>query len=134
MKKSYLGGCHCGAVRYEVDLDLNVGTFKCNCSICTKVRNWVAMVAPDGFRLLAGEQALSDYQFGVKKLHHLFCRHCGVHSFGWGEAAELGGKFYAVHVNCLETVESAELLAAPVTFIDGRNDNWSQPPAETRHL
>jgi hypothetical protein len=134
MKKTYVGGCHCGAVRYEADIDLGAGTLKCNCSICSKVRNWLAMVKPDAFRLLAGESDLTDYQFGIKRIHHLFCRHCGVHSFGWADAPESGGKTYAVNVNCLNDVDSDELVKAPITFVDGRNDNWQSPPAETRHL
>jgi hypothetical protein len=134
MKKNYLGGCHCGAVRYEANIDLGAGTMKCNCSICSKVRNWLTMVKPDDFKLVAGEADLADYQFGRRKIHHQFCRHCGVHSFGWADAPEFGGKAYAVNVNCLEGVDAGELAGAPVKYIDGRNDNWNATPAETRHL
>lgn len=134
MKRTYVGGCHCGSVRYEADIDLSAGTFKCNCSICLKLRNWITMVKPDAFRLLAGNVDLTDYQFGARKIHHQFCRHCGVHSFGWGDLADLGGKVYAVNVNCLDNLDPAELAGAPVTFVDGRNDNWQSPPDETRHL
>lgn len=133
MKKIYRGSCHCGAVRYEVDLDLDQGTFKCNCSICTKTRTWLALVQPEAFRLLAGNTDLSEYQFNNKSLHHLFCKHCGVRSFGRGEDSELG-KFYAVHVNCLDNVECDELVNAPITYVDGRRDNWHSPPVEIRHL
>jgi hypothetical protein len=46
----------------------------------------------------------------------------------------LGGKSYAVNVNCLDDVEIDELVSAPIKYVDGRNDNWKSPPAETRHL
>jgi hypothetical protein len=134
MKKTYKGSCHCGAIRYEADIDLSAGTFKCNCSICTKVRNWLTMVKPENFRLRTGEDDLQDYQFGAKKIHHLFCKHCGIHSFGWANIPDLGGKMYAVNVNCLDEVDVAELVNSPVTCVDGRHDNWESPPAEIRYL
>jgi len=134
MKKTYKGSCHCGRVRFEADIDLTDGTFKCNCSICTKARNWLTLVSPDAFRLLEGEAELSDYQFGAQKIHHLFCRNCGVRSFGRGDIPELGGKVYAVNVLCLDDIDIGELVAAPISFFDGRNDNWQEPPAEIRHL
>lgn len=134
MKKPYRGSCHCGAVRYEADLDLGEGSIKCNCSICAKVRNWIAMVKPEAFRLLEGEGDLRDYQFGRKVIHHLFCQHCGVHSFGWADSPDFGGKVYAVNVTCLDDATDEELAEMPVRYVDGRDDDWETPPGETRHL
>ena len=133
MKKTYVGGCHCGAVRYEADMDLSEGTIKCNCSICGKGRAWLAAVQASNFRLLKGEDALSDYQFGAHRIHHLFCKHCGIKSFGRGQGAD-GNEFYAVSLSSLEGVPDTELASLPVMYFDGRHDNFKAPPAETRHL
>jgi hypothetical protein len=134
MKKTYKGSCHCGKVRFEADLDLAGGTGKCNCSICAKARLWSALAKPADVRVLAGEQDLSDYQFGGRSAHHLFCRHCGVRPFGRGYVEAIGGDFYAINVACLDEVDPSELANAPVQYFDGRNNNWQSPPNETRHL
>ena len=133
MKQTYSGGCHCGAVRYEADIDLSKGTLRCNCSICSKSRAWLAAVDGRDFRLLQGSEALGDYQFGAKRIHHRFCRHCGVKSFGHAGPLE-GGAFVAVLISCLDGISEPELAALPIMYIDGRNDDFESSPQETRHL
>ena len=127
--QTYTGGCHCGDVHYEVDLDLAEGGGKCNCSICRKTRNWSASVKPEAFRLLKGEDALTDYQFNTSSVHWPFCKRCGVRSFGYGDIPEVGGKFYSVQLAALDA--SAEALAeTPVRYSNGRDNNWWHEPSE----
>ncbi len=133
MKKTYHGSCHCGAVRIEARIDLAQGSLRCNCSICRKARFWPVVVQPEDFRLLAGEGDLVNYQFASKRDAHFFCRHCGIRSFGTGKSARWGA-FYGVNLSCLDDASEAELAAVPITYLDGRNDIWDTPPAETRHL
>ncbi len=131
--KTYHGSCHCGAVRFEADIDLGRETIRCNCSICAKMRFWPAIVTPEAFRLLSGQAELSEYQFNQKNDRHFFCRHCGLHPFGLGTSPRWG-KFCAVNLSCLDDVTVEELLRAPISYLDGRHNNWCAPPAETRHL
>jgi hypothetical protein len=134
MKKTYKGSCHCGKVRFEANLDLSAGTIKRNCSVCAKQRSWLAAVSPSEVRLLSGESELADYQFGARRIHHRFCRTCGVRPFGQANLDDSAGAFYAVNLGALDDVDPAELAKAPVMYVDGRHDNWKSPPAETRHL
>jgi hypothetical protein len=137
MKKTHHGSCHCGAARFEAELDLAAGTSRCNCSICAKGRFWKAIVPGAAFRMTQGEDAVSAYQFEGATgagIRHVFCRRCGVKLFGSGTHEQLGGRFYAVNVACLDDVSDRELAEAPVVYQDGRHDDWQAAPAETRHL
>ena len=112
----YTGGCHCGAVKFRVTMKLE-GAITCNCSICHKTGTALAFAPAAAFELLAGEDALTDYQFGRKRIHHLFCRRCGVRSFGRGTMPD-GSAVVAVNVRCLDGVE---LDAVPQRRHDGRS-------------
>jgi hypothetical protein len=112
----YEGGCHCGAVRYEVDLESPKKAFACNCSICSRA-GWLLAFAPmESFRLLAGEDVLRDYQFNQKKAHHLFCSTCGIRSFSRGPGGPEGKMMVAVNLRCLSGFDATGL---PVETFDG---------------
>jgi len=102
--KNYKGSCHCGNVRYNVDADLSGELSTCNCSICAR-NGWVLTFVPaEQFHLEEGENALTDYQFGNKTIHHLFCSKCGVRSFARGTMPD-GTAMRAINVRCLEGVD-----------------------------
>jgi hypothetical protein len=132
VKRAYRGGCHCGALRFEVDLDLAAGTAKCNCSYCAKSRFWLARVEPSDLRAL-GEA--TDYRGRNPVAHHFFCPRCGVHVYDRVDAPNMLGRPYVnVSVVCLDDVSVDELVAAPVRYGDGLHNDWTSTPKETRHL
>lgn len=131
--QTYTGSCHCGDVRFEVDLDVAQGGGKCNCSICRKIRNWSVSVKPDAFRLLTEESALTDYQLTQGgPNHHPFCRRCGVHAFTRGDVPEIGGAFVSVQLACLDDADDAALAAAPVRYANGRDNDWWHEPSDAQ--
>ena len=133
MRRIYHGSCHCGAVKFEADLDLTLPTYRCNCSICRRTRFWPVVARPEDFRLLAGAPELVRYEFNTRKNHHYFCRHCGVRAFGVGNETPVG-KMIGVNLGCLDDASDEELANAPVTYVDGRNDRWQSAPEWFRHL
>ena len=114
--KTYSGGCHCGKVRFDVEMNLSKVT-ACNCSICSK-RGWLLAFAPaEHFALRSGEGDLTDYQFGKKHIHHPFCATCGVTSFSRAKGPD-GREMVSVNVRCLEGVDAPSL---PVKHFDGKS-------------
>jgi hypothetical protein len=103
-------------VRYRVKAQLD-GAIACNCSICSKTGTMLTLAPATEFELLRGQDALTDYQFGKKRIHHLFCKHCGIRSFSRGSKPG-GGEMVAVNVRCLDGVDPAALQ---VKHYDGRS-------------
>lgn len=132
--KTYIGSCHCGAVRYEVEMDLAQGTSKCNCTFCAKARAWKAFVKPSSFRLLSGSDKSRGYRKHPQAPLKYFCEVCGMRTHELGSADYMGGDFVGIFIATLDNAEPEELINAPVHCADGRNNNWQNSPLETKHL
>ena len=122
------GGCHCGAVRFQVTMDVSQPGSRCNCSVCTKTAVTSVNMKPAAFELLAGEEALTSYVWGYQISRRFFCRHCGVHCFARGFLAEVGGDYVSINVNCIDGLDPASLA---LVYWDGRHDNWQAGPRST---
>jgi len=120
------GGCHCGRVAFEVVMDEEVAVQNCNCSICSMSGFVHLIVAKERFRLLRGQEFLSEYRFNTGVARHLFCAHCGVKSFYVPRSNPDG---YSVNLRCLRLPEKVRVIE---TNFDGQN--WEQHSQELHHL
>jgi hypothetical protein len=112
------GGCHCGAVEYEVMVGRQLLVHECNCSICSK-SGYIHLIVPaKDFRLISGKGKLSEYLFNTGMARHLFCSQCGIKSFYVPRSNPDG---FSVNVNCLDL--PGEVVITTEEF-DGQN--WEQ--------
>lgn len=120
------GGCHCGAVRFQVDAPADLMALECNCSRCAQLGFLHVIVPASRFRLLRGEDALTTYRFNTGLARHLFCSRCGVQSFYVPRSNPDG---YSVNARCLEQETVRSLAVEP---FDGRD--WEASAAGLAHL
>ena len=107
---THRGGCHCGAVRFEVDAPARIAALDCRCSIC-RMSGYLHLIVPaERFRLLAGAGALTEYTFHTGTAKHRFCRICGIKSFYVPRSNPDG---YDINVHCLDpaTIDGVDVQA-----------------------
>ena len=92
------GGCHCGAVRFRVTTNKRE-LLDCSCNVCTKKGILHLIVDGEALEILRGQEALSEYRYGSRVAKHLFCKHCGIHSF-YVPRSHPGG--YSINFRCLD--------------------------------
>jgi hypothetical protein len=115
-EQHYTGGCQCGKVRYEVTTDLD-RTMSCNCSRCSKLGWIISFVPAQNFKLLSGQDTLTDYLFNKHAIHHLFCSICGIESFARGTGPDRA-EMVAVNARCLDDIDVGALKPMP---FDGKS-------------
>ncbi len=121
----YAGSCHCGAVRFEVEVPEHPVAQACNCSMCAKA-GFIHLIVPRAkFRLLGGEDQITTYTFNTGIAKHTFCKVCGVKPFYTPRSNPDG---IDINVRCLDT-RPANLTIEP---FDGKN--WEHHAAELAHL
>ncbi|MEE2733097.1 MAG: GFA family protein [Pseudomonadota bacterium] len=121
----YQGGCHCGAVRFEIEVPEQVVSQDCNCSICAKAGFLHLIVPKSKFTLLSGADNLTTYTFNTGVAKHQFCKTCGIKSFYIPRSNPDG---VDVNVRCLDT-RPAQLI---IESFDGQN--WEQGAHTLAHL
>ncbi|KQZ96038.1 aldehyde-activating protein [Mesorhizobium sp. Root157] len=113
---THQGGCHCGKVRFQVDVDLS-SPITCNCSYCSKRGSMLAFTPAESFSLEKGDGDLTEYRFNTKTIAHLFCASCGMESFARATMPD-GIRMVAVNVRCLDGVDADALTSQR---FDGRS-------------
>ena len=108
------GGCHCGAIRFEVDTPDTVEVEDCNCSICARAGFLHLIVPARRFRLLQGADQISTYRFNTGVAAHTFCRVCGIKPFYTPRSNPDG---IDINVRCLDD----PLPNLRIVPFDGRN-------------
>jgi len=112
----YRGSCHCGAVAYEVEGEIE-SVLACNCSICQRKGALLWFVPRASLKLATPESASRVYQFNRHVIRHRFCPTCGMHPYADGTDAK-GNAIAAVNVRCIEGIELEKIK---VTHFDGRS-------------
>src|SRR5262245_29314637 len=97
---NHRGGCHCGAIAFEVDAPRHLTVQDCTCSICAMTGYLHLIVPASRFRLLQGDEDLVEYKFNTGTARHLFCRRCGIKSFYVPRSNPDG---YSVNARCLDS-------------------------------
>jgi hypothetical protein len=112
---THSGSCHCGAVKFEADLDLSQPVNSCNCSHCSRKGFLLAFIPAATFRQTT-DAPLTEYRFNREHIAHQFCPTCGVQAFAKGKHPATGLDIVAVNVRCIPGVD---LDALTINKVDG---------------
>ena len=114
------GSCHCGAIKFEIDIDFTEFT-KCDCSLCRKKNAVMAKVHESQFRLIQGDQNLGLYEWNTNTAKHHFCKECGIYTF---HRKRVSPDFFGINVFCLDNIDISNV---PIIEVDGQSMSMEKP-------
>jgi hypothetical protein len=132
----HTGSCHCGTVRFCIDAEI-VELTTCDCSLCVKKNALMTKVHESAMTILAGEEALSLYQWNTRRARHYFCSRCGIYTFHRKRSAP---DHYGVNIFCLDgfdpsTIPTRATEGIGMSIVDpAARAEWSGPREEADRL
>ena len=113
--ETFEGSCHCGTVKFEVTMhDGLANPRRCNCSLCRRKGAVMETLTTNNFRLIAGAESLSLYQWNTKTAKHYFCKICGIYTH---HQRRIDANQFGFNVGCLENVDP--LSFDDIEIVDG---------------
>ena len=121
----HAGSCHCGAVTFRFDCEITELT-TCDCSLCVKKNALMTKVPESAMTILAGEDALTLYQWNTRRAKHYFCKHCGIYVFHRKRSQP---DHFGVNIFCLDGFDHS---AVPVRATEGKGMSVEDPSARAQ--
>ena len=72
-------------------------------------------IVHDDFKIIEGNELITEYSFGAKKAKHFFCKKCGIKSFYQPRSHP---NSYSINLKCVE--EPPEIKN--IVYFDGKNE------------
>ena len=116
MSQTKTGCCHCGAVRFAVEGEIDQA-IECNCSHCSRKGLLLWFVPRDSLTVSEGDEGMATYLFNKRAIEHRYCPTCGVQPFALGKMRD-GSPMAAINIRCLDDIDLGAVKRMPV---DGRS-------------
>ena len=112
----YRGSCHCGAVAFDVQTEIE-SLIECNCSMCSR-KGYLLFFAPrSSVQFSSSESKMSSYTFNKHIIKHNFCKTCGCAPINFGVDKE-GNEVAAINARCIENLDLGQFA---IHAFDGRS-------------
>ena len=105
------GACHCGGVRFTVELPRELRGARCNCSICSMKGVVMIAASREALQVTRGEDLLTIYSFNTGAAKHHFCSRCGIHVY---HQRRVDPDQVGINAACLAGVTPYDFAEVPV--------------------